>query len=106
MAATPTTSAKTGVRVGTVAAITRYPVKSMQGEALPSATLGPLGIDGDRQWGIVDLDSGHVLTGKRTGQLLDASAHTADGGPVVDLPDASSLTPGAEADAALSDWLD
>jgi uncharacterized protein len=36
--------------IGTVAAINRFPVKSMQGEAMTSATLRWTGIDGDRQY--------------------------------------------------------
>jgi uncharacterized protein YcbX len=38
------------IEVGTVAAINRFPVKSMQGEAMASATLRWTGIDGDRQY--------------------------------------------------------
>jgi uncharacterized protein YcbX len=37
--------------VGVVAAIYRYPVKSMQGEALQAAALRWTGLDGDRQYG-------------------------------------------------------
>lgn len=40
--------------VGRVTAIWRYPIKSMMGEALPEAELGPLGIPGDRAWAIHD----------------------------------------------------
>lgn len=36
--------------VGHVAAITRFPVKSMTGEAMGEATIGWQGIEGDRQW--------------------------------------------------------
>lgn len=57
-----------------VRALFRYPVKSMQGERLDAATVGKHGIRGDRQWGIVDLATGLVLTGRRQPELLMASA--------------------------------
>jgi uncharacterized protein len=41
------------VELGIVAAITRYPVKSMAGESLNSASLRWSGIDGDRQYAFV-----------------------------------------------------
>ena len=44
-----------------VVSLWRYPVKSMQGEELPAATIGELGIEGDRQWALVDLETGLAL---------------------------------------------
>jgi uncharacterized protein YcbX len=41
------------VELGTVAAINRYPVKSMAGESLDTASLRWSGIDGDRQYAFV-----------------------------------------------------
>ncbi|MDB5409151.1 MAG: hypothetical protein JWL84_4063 [Rhodospirillales bacterium] len=41
------------VELGTVAAINRYPVKSMAGESLDRASLQWTGIDGDRQYAFV-----------------------------------------------------
>ena len=38
-----------------VAQIWRYPVKSMAGERLEHARIGPLGIEGDRIWSSVGL---------------------------------------------------
>lgn len=38
------------IEVGTVAALYRYPVKSMRGEAMERARLRWTGIDGDRQY--------------------------------------------------------
>jgi len=40
----------------------RFPVKSMQGERLTSADIGPDGIDGDRRWALVDLATDSELT--------------------------------------------
>jgi MOSC domain-containing protein len=41
--------AKTALKIGEVAALFRYPVKSMSGEPLESASLGWHGLDGDRR---------------------------------------------------------
>jgi uncharacterized protein YcbX len=38
------------IEIGTIAAINRFPVKSMQGEVLECASLRWTGIDGDRQY--------------------------------------------------------
>ncbi len=48
--------------VGHVAEIHRYPVKSMQGECLERATLGPDGLDGHRPAGLRSR-SRHLLAG-------------------------------------------
>jgi uncharacterized protein len=78
----------------------RYPVKSLQGERLRTADLGPLGIAGDRQWALFDLATGFGLTARRVPELLFASARTVDGGVEVVLPDGTATTD----DAVLSDW--
>jgi uncharacterized protein len=78
----------------------RYPVKSLQGERLRTADLGPLGIAGDRQWALFDLETGFGLTARRVPELLFASARTVDGGVEVVLPDGTATTD----DAVLSDW--
>src|SRR3712207_6426401 len=38
--------------LGRVAALTRYPVKSMTGESLPEASVEPRGLVGDRGWAV------------------------------------------------------
>ena len=69
-----------------VAELWRYPVKSMAGEQLSEAVLGPLGIPGDRELYVVD-SGGEVVTSRnRPGLLLHhASAErgllTVDGLP-------------------------
>ena len=40
--------------VGTVAAIWRYPIKSLRGEMLPAATIAARGVEGDRALALVD----------------------------------------------------
>lgn len=80
----------------------RYPVKSLQGELLEAAQIGPEGITGDRQWALFDLDTGFGLTARRVPGLLFASARLRpDGGVEVVLPDGTVTAD----DGALSDWL-
>jgi uncharacterized protein YcbX len=88
-----------------VVSLWRYPVKSMQGEELDVASIGALGIVGDRQWALVDLGTGLSLTARRVPELLFASARLV-GDPAapdveVELPDGTVTTD----DAALSAWL-
>lgn len=97
----------TTTTVGTVTALARYPVKSLQGEELDRTTVTETGLDGDRLWGIVDTATGQVLTAKRVTTLLDGRAHLTGDEPTIELPDGTRLTgPGADTDAALSTWLD
>ena len=66
-----------------VAQLWRYPVKSMQGERLSEAWLGPDGVAGDR---LVHVQgNGGLLTGRTRGRLLRLRATTgADGRPLVE----------------------
>jgi uncharacterized protein YcbX len=83
----------------------RYPVKSLGGERVRAAEVGPEGLAGDRRWALFDLDTGFGLTARRVPDLLFASARLTDGGvgPGVEvvLPDGTVTTD----DAVLSDWL-
>ena len=80
----------------------RYPVKSLQGERLPSVTLGAEGLEGDRRYAIFDAGTGLGLTARRVPELLFGSARYLLGGAVeIVLPDGST----ARDDAALSSWL-
>jgi uncharacterized protein YcbX len=80
----------------------RYPVKSLQGERLDVAEIGPEGIAGDRQWALFDVATGFGLTARRVPDLLFASARIrADGAVDVVLPDGTVTAD----DAAISDWL-
>ena len=58
----------------TVEEIWRFPVKSMQGEALTEAEVDERGVRGDRQWGVHDVSSGTILTGRRCPELLFVAA--------------------------------
>lgn len=66
-----------------VAQIWRYPVKSMAGERLNHARIGPLGIEGDRIVHVEDA-RGHVITARTHHRLLGHHAMlNASGEPVV-----------------------
>ena len=80
----------------------RYPIKSVGGERLDTATVTELGIVGDRAWGLVDETSGFVLTGRREPRLLFASCRLVDGGPVAVTDDGRTLVTSAD----WSGWLD
>ncbi|HEX4491267.1 MAG TPA: MOSC N-terminal beta barrel domain-containing protein [Acidimicrobiia bacterium] len=84
----------------------RHPVKSLQGESLDEATIEDSGLAGDRRWGIVDRETGKVLTGRRAPALLLASSRLDGTGVAVRLPDGDPVGgPSAHADAVLSEWI-
>ena len=93
--------------VGRVAALWRYPVKSMLGERLERASLGLGGIEGDRGFALRDPTNGRVLSAKKVSRLLEARART-DGRTVrITLPTGDELDaeePGA-ASERISAWL-
>lgn len=71
--------------IGTVASLTRYPVKSLQGEPLDSGELRRDGVHGDRLYAFRDLDTGRIASAKQPRPwraLLDLTAAT-DGEDVV-----------------------
>ncbi|HWL41487.1 MAG TPA: MOSC N-terminal beta barrel domain-containing protein [Ilumatobacter sp.] len=84
-----------------VSQLWRYPIKSLAGEPLERADVGPLGISGDRQFGLVDRTTGLVLTARRVPELLFATPTTAGGQAAIELPDGTVTAD----DRALSEWL-
>jgi uncharacterized protein len=46
-----------------------YPVKSMGGVAVDTASIEPWGIAGDRRWGLID-ESGQKITAREVHRLL------------------------------------
>ncbi len=59
---------------GTIAALWRYPVKSMHGEELDSADVTERGLLGDRAYALVDVETGKVVSAKnprKWSNLLD-----------------------------------
>lgn len=96
-----------GENVGTVAELWRFPVKSMQGFRVDHLEIAEDRVAGDRTWAVVDPAARKVLSAKRWGQLLLASASVDGDAVVVTLPDGSTHQAGDPAtDAALSAWLD
>jgi len=90
------------VVVGRVVALHRYPVKSMQGLEVDHLTVGPVGVEGDRQRACIDENTGRAMSAKRFAGLLDASAD--DEG--IALPGGRRLAYGAdEIDQVLSGWM-
>ena len=86
-----------------VVSVWRYPVKSMQGEALETAHVDELGVVGDRQWALVDTSTGLALTARRVPELLFATPWLVASDQVeIELSD-GALTAD---DQTLSDWLD
>lgn len=84
--------------VGRVSAIRRYPVKSLLGEELESVVFGQGGVVGDRQYAIVDDETGKVASVKRPrrwGRLFELTGSTLDDGrAVVSFPDGEAVTVG------------
>ncbi len=77
----------------------RYPVKSMQGERLDQAEIGPLGVEGDRHHAVVDAETRVSLSAKRYAELLLCRARTIAGQVMIHLPDGSEF-PANSVDAA------
>ncbi|HTE49709.1 MAG TPA: MOSC N-terminal beta barrel domain-containing protein [Kofleriaceae bacterium] len=104
-------------RVGQIAQLWRFPVKSMAGERLERAEVGELGVVGDRLWAVRDEERGHITGGKRLPSLMACSARflaepTADAvddrvPPVaITLPDGAELVSDQpDASARLSAFL-
>jgi len=72
---------------GRVVALWRHPVKSMQGERIEQGELGASGLPFDRRWGVIDVETGKVLSAKREAKLLMGASRLAGEVPEVRLPD-------------------
>jgi uncharacterized protein YcbX len=68
--------------VGRVAEIWRHPVKSMEGERIPSARLGANGIPGDRAWAVRNEERGAIQGAKKIPLLMACKARYATEPPV------------------------
>src|SRR5688500_17597428 len=89
-----------------VARVWRYPVKSMQGEAVDEIELDAGSVTLDRAWAVRDSDTGIVLTGRTVPALLQARAAVDGDGVRVTLPDGRELSGDAEhTDLALSAYV-
>ena len=63
------------VKVGTVKALWRFPVKSMQGEQLDELHITSRGVVGDRAWALRDLENRRIASAKKFVGLLKFHAH-------------------------------
>lgn len=109
--------------VGRIVSIWRYPVKSMAGERIVAARVGPLGLHADRTWAVRDRAQDVTTSAKKLPGLLMCTARYAglsegaepgrDAGPgrapevIIGFPgggEMSSADPGIH--RALSDYLD
>jgi uncharacterized protein len=94
--------------VGTVAELVRYPVKSMQGQAVERTSVSARGMEADRVWAVRDLETGKVASAKQPDRwrtLLDCHA-SLDDDLRIRLPDGRTLTPGThDLDRELSELL-
>lgn len=66
-------------------AIRRYPVKSLRGDPVASATVEPWGLRGDRRWMLVD-DAGVTITARECNQMLLLHPTLTDEGLAVTAP--------------------
>ena len=99
------------MQVGTVASIHRYPVKSLDGERLDEAWLGPQGIPGDRAWAVRNERRGGLQGAKQIAGLMRCAARyleepkrdAAAPAPEITTPDGAVFRAGdADAGAKLS----
>ena len=90
------------MQFASVVALWRYPVKSLQGEPVSQIDVGAEGLLGDRRFAIFDRETGMGVTGRRSPELLFASARLLlDGDVEITLPGGRI----SEGDEDLSEWL-
>lgn len=109
--------------VGRIVSIWRYPVKSMAGERVGTAAVGPLGLHADRTWAVRDRAQDVTTSAKKLPGLLMLTARYAglsgreepprDAGPgrapevIIGFPDGTELSSADPAiHTALSSYLD
>jgi uncharacterized protein YcbX len=76
----------------TLSAINRFPVKSCRGHEVPSATVEPWGLAGDRRWLVVDDDGTCVTAREHPRMLLITPQLRPDGGLALTSRDAPPLS--------------
>jgi uncharacterized protein len=80
--------------IGSVAALRRYPVKSMLGEDLDQVAVTASGLDGDRAAALIDQQTGAVATAKHPRLwrgLLAFGAQWNGGSPRITMPDGTRI---------------
>jgi uncharacterized protein YcbX len=95
--------------VGRIAQIWRHPVKSMGGERIEAAEIGPRGIPGDRAWAVRDETRGGIRGAKKIPALMRCRARQVGGpedAPEITLPGGEAIfADAADANARLSEAL-
>jgi uncharacterized protein YcbX len=97
--------------IGTVSHLWRYPVSSLAGQPMDELSFGPGGAEGDRIYGLFDMESGIVAAPDRNPAKWDQAPRirtqlSGDGRLEVGVPDGEWLAaPAAESDRAISDYL-
>jgi len=104
-------------KIGAIAALHRYPVKSMMGEKIDTTRIGPKGLEGDRVFAIADAETGKIASAKNPSKWPNLFAFgaaftqsLADSGPLpaarIAFPDGSTIcTDDAEVEARLTATL-
>ncbi len=89
------------MKVGAIAELLRYPVKSMGGERLEEVRLGAGGLPGDRAWAVRDEVRGGIRGAKKIPALMGLAARyaspppeTGSGPAEITLPDGGTLATG------------
>lgn len=92
-----------------IAALHRYPVKSMGGEAMDHATITPQGLRGDRRWMMVTPE-GRFLTRRELPAMAHVRAEPRDDGGIVlhhaEAPSLPVMVPSVETRRAVKVWGD
>lgn len=98
--------------LGSVCELWRYPVKSMLGEAVAATSVTEHGVEGDRRFALIDVETGHVVSAKnprRWPTLFACRARYFPGSSAnveITLPDGQIVTEAMrDVDALLSERL-
>lgn len=92
--------------VGRVIELWRYPVKSLLGERLDRAWVGPEGVEGDRGFALRNAETGRVMSAKRYARLLEAHGRTDGRAVTIVLPTGDELdAEDAETPGLVGAWL-
>lgn len=92
-----------------VRALYRYPVKSMQGEAVQQVSIDERGVVGDRELALIDVETAQIASAHhpdKWGVLLHCQARWDADAVVVTLPGGEQVGPDAEGEQRLSQLCD
>lgn len=86
------------MQVGTVKQIWSYPIKSLGGDILNEALVDEFGIIGDRNWSLMETDTGDLASGKSVPKVMNLRARYLQGAPdnrvyAEDVPDVEVVFP-------------